>query len=136
MESFKKEYDHYLVALEGGTTDEGITLSWFKCAEALQDEHCIMINSFGVDTRKLLVKTVEDERQVLQLAVGFKHWDPKDVGAFEKMYGVKLCQQELLGGLEEDVRVSASTASLRPQESLMKAVGSVKVKRNNSSVPL
>merc|ERR1711920_820405 len=107
----KKEYDHYLVALVGGTTDEGITKSWFKCVETLQEKHCIMINSFGVDTRKLLVKTVEDERQVLQLAIGFKLWDPKDVGAFEKMYGVKLCQQELLEGIGEEMRNSVSLAS-------------------------
>jgi hypothetical protein len=102
LETFMKEYNHYLVALVGGTDDEGITKSWYKLVKALQDDHCIMVNSFGVDTRKLLLKTVQDERQVLQLAIGFKHWDPKDISAFEKVHGVRLKEADILSGLSQE----------------------------------
>jgi hypothetical protein len=99
METFQKEYEYYLVALAGGTDDDGIARSWFKCVEDMAKDHCIMINSFGVDTRKLLVKSVRDERQILQLAVDFRQWAPNDVEAFEKMYGVPLREQDVLQGL-------------------------------------
>merc|ERR1711964_739629 len=100
METFMAEYDHYLQALVGGTNNQGMTKSWFKCVEHLRGtRHCIMINSFGVDTRQLLVKSVDDERQVLQMAISFKHWDPRDVKAFEKMYGVELRAPDARGGI-------------------------------------
>eukprot|EP00440_Ansanella_granifera_P023040 gb/GFBE01025020.1/.p1 GENE.gb/GFBE01025020.1/~~gb/GFBE01025020.1/.p1 ORF type:complete len:546 (+),score=95.48 gb/GFBE01025020.1/:1-1638(+) len=88
---FREVYDHYLVSLEGSTDDAGITRSWFACYKhLLAGDHCIVLNSFGVDTRKIIVKTCKDERQVLQVAVNTELWTPKDVNAYEKMNAVSL----------------------------------------------
>merc|ERR1712232_135081 len=65
LEHFQTMYDRYLVSLVGGTDEEGITQSWYKLYTNLTaGGHGIVLNSFGVDTRKVIVKTVADERQV------------------------------------------------------------------------
>lgn len=90
MKHFKDRYNQYLVSLVGSTSEEGITKSWFQLYNTLKTGgHCIMMNSYGVDTRKVIVKTVADEREVLQLVVNFQEWDPKDMYAFETMYALR-----------------------------------------------
>jgi hypothetical protein len=87
LPEFQQMYDHYLVSLVGGTDEEGITLSWYKLYKNLTaGGHSIILNSFGVDTRKVIVKTVVDERQVLQFVVNVELWGPKDIKAFESVY--------------------------------------------------
>lgn len=95
IETFKQMYDHYLVSLVGGTDEEGITKSWYRLVENMNaGGHSPILNSFGVDTRKVIVKTVRDERQVMQFAVNTELWGAKDVKAFEKTYEISLDQSE------------------------------------------
>jgi hypothetical protein len=89
IKHFKDRYNQYLVSLVGSTTEEGITKSWFQLYTTLKTGgHCIMMNSYGVDTRKVIHKTVSDEREVLQIVVNFREWDPKDIYAYETMYAL------------------------------------------------
>jgi hypothetical protein len=87
LKSFKDLYERYLVTLDGGTTPEGITRSWLKCYQTNQLKNALILNTFGIDSRKVIVKTVEDERQVLHMAISFDKWYPKDKKLFEKNYG-------------------------------------------------
>jgi len=88
MDHFQEMYDRYLVSLVGGTDEEGITRSWYKLHTNLSaGSHSIVLNSFGVDTRKILVKSVPDERTVLHMAIDVDLWGAKDIKAFEGTWG-------------------------------------------------
>lgn len=79
-------FQEYLVALESVVTKDGIAVSWFKVYEALQGEHTLVLNSFGVDTRKVVVSTVREEDRVIQVAVNHELWDARDVKQFENQF--------------------------------------------------
>jgi len=88
LDSFKELFDRYAVSLVGGTTQEGITQSWFKTYEKQSAAgHSLILNTFGMDSRKVIIKTVDDEREVLQMCVSFDKWDARDKALFNKMYG-------------------------------------------------
>lgn len=85
---FRELYERYVVSLVGGTNQEGITKSWFRCFnEQSAAGHSLVLNTFGMDSRKIIWKTVDDERQVLQMCVSFDKWDSKDKAVFNTMYG-------------------------------------------------
>jgi len=87
LADFKRQHDHYVVALDGATNEDGIVRSWFTCSDFCRENgHCIVLNTFGVDARKVILKSVADERQVLQFASSYATWDDRDVKGFEKIY--------------------------------------------------
>merc|ERR1712232_272187 len=87
LQNFKESYEHYCGALVGSANDIGIVQSWFQFYQnIISDGHCIVINSFGMDVRSTILKTVKDEREVLHVAVNFSKWTPKDVASFDKIY--------------------------------------------------
>merc|ERR1712113_145715 len=89
LPNFREAYEHYLVALIGGTNDDGLAQSWFPLYRNMSDSgNVVIINSFGMDVRKTILKTVLDERQVMSLTVNFKDWDPKDVKTFNQTFGI------------------------------------------------
>lgn len=91
LSNFKTVYEGYLETLVGATDEEGICNSWFKLyASLIEGQHSVVLNSFGVDTRKVICRTVEDEKTVLQVAVNTEYWTEKDVKAYEKMIGVSI----------------------------------------------
>mmetsp|Transcript_157609 Transcript_157609/g.278157 ORF Transcript_157609/g.278157 Transcript_157609/m.278157 type:complete len:553 (+) Transcript_157609:104-1762(+) len=91
MEEFQTLYEHYLKSLCGSSDEDGITQSWYKVYKYLiAGGHSLVLNSFGVDTRKVILKTVSDERRVLQMIVNVELWGPKDIKAFENIYELSL----------------------------------------------
>jgi len=88
VEEFCAMFEEYLTTIVGGANKEGITNSWFVVYKALQaNHHSVVINSFGVDTRKVTTHTVSDEREVLQVTINFELWDKRDVEKFSEQYG-------------------------------------------------
>lgn len=91
LAEFQALYEHYLQSLTGSSDDDGITQSWYKVYKYLSaGGHSVVLNSFGVDTRKVILKTVPDERRILQIIVNAELWGPKDVKAFENIYELSL----------------------------------------------
>lgn len=85
--SFADMYERYLSVVNIKLCLGGITKSWFRCFEALQaGKHTVVLNSYGVDTRKVVVSTVSDERQVMQITVNYELWSDQDVEKFEEQY--------------------------------------------------
>merc|ERR1712056_87859 len=81
----------YLSKMDGSTTEEGITKSWFHAWDRLQrGHHSMILNSFGVDTRKVICRTLHNEVFALQLTVNFELWDARDRKKFEDQYETKL----------------------------------------------
>jgi hypothetical protein len=51
---------------EGRATDDGVTISWLQCYKWLKEEgHSVVLNSFGVDTQRVVAPSVKDSREVL-----------------------------------------------------------------------
>merc|ERR1712113_870650 len=50
--------------------------------------HPTILNSFGVDTKKVLAKTVPEATEILHITVNHDSWDAKDKSKFEKEYGI------------------------------------------------
>jgi len=86
LEEFCSMFEGYKATISAGIDSNGITKSWFRCFDALSREHVLMLNSFGVDTRKVLLATTLDERNVMQVAVNYELWDKRDVEQFEKQF--------------------------------------------------
>merc|ERR1712087_1032160 len=86
LEEFCSMFEEYRATISAGIDSNGITKSWFRCFDALSREHVLMLNSFGVDTRKVLLATTPDERKVMQVAVNYELWDKRDVDKFEKQF--------------------------------------------------
>eukprot|EP00415_Alexandrium_ostenfeldii_P003953 UN3953 len=89
LEAFQDLFQEYLVSLQAVTTKDGIANSWFRVFEGLKGQHTIVLNSFGVDTRKVVLATVPNESRVLQIAVNYEMWDSRDVTKFEGQFKAK-----------------------------------------------
>lgn len=89
LEALQGLFQEYLVSLEAVTTKDGIADSWFRVFEGLKGQHTVVLNSFGVDTRKVILATVPNEKRVLQITVNYEIWDSRDVTKFESQFASK-----------------------------------------------
>mmetsp|Transcript_17793 Transcript_17793/g.38108 ORF Transcript_17793/g.38108 Transcript_17793/m.38108 type:complete len:431 (-) Transcript_17793:154-1446(-) len=79
-------FQEYLVSLGRIVNKDGIAPSWFQVFSKLKGEHAIFLNSFGVDTRKVILATVPDEQNVMQVTVNYDLWEARDVQKFEGQF--------------------------------------------------
>jgi len=79
-------FNSYLARLPKVMTRDGIAGSWFQLYDGLHGEHTIVLNSFGVDTRKVVLATVPDERRVIHLTVNYDLWDERDKRTFSEQF--------------------------------------------------
>jgi len=87
VEDFIRLFYEYKDTISQGIDSDGITQSWFRCYEKLGMRHSLMLNSFGVDTRKVILATEGDESRVMQIAINYELWDKRDVEKFEAQFG-------------------------------------------------
>mmetsp|Transcript_21526 Transcript_21526/g.64640 ORF Transcript_21526/g.64640 Transcript_21526/m.64640 type:complete len:447 (+) Transcript_21526:107-1447(+) len=87
INAFREDFRMYLKSVTQEFRDTGITRSWFRCFETLRRlRHSVILNSFGTDTRKVVLATVPDERQVTQITVNFELWEDGDKNKFVEQY--------------------------------------------------
>lgn len=86
LEASQELFKEYLVSLEKVISKDGIAGSWFRVYDALKGRHTVVLNSFGVDTRKVILATIPDERSVLQVTVNYALWEERDVQKFEGQF--------------------------------------------------
>jgi len=68
----------------------GITTSWFRCFAALREsQHSVVINSFGMDTQRVVVRSAHDPRRVPHLAINFELWSDRDSAKFKAQFGTE-----------------------------------------------
>jgi len=94
-EVFLHSYNQYLEALANDVNEDGITRSWFTVFKRLRvgdayPSSAIVLNSFGVDTRRVVLATVPDEKEVIQITVNWDHWDERDMQKFSKQFDHKV----------------------------------------------
>lgn len=84
---FFEQYRKNLDLIQDSVSRDGIPSSWFRCHEWLVSEgHAVVLNSFGVDTHRVVKCLVPDVRQVLQLTFNYKCWSERDVAMWGKQF--------------------------------------------------
>jgi hypothetical protein len=86
LEAARKLFNHYLGALEKVQTKDGLAQSWFRVFDSLRERDTMVLNSFGVDTRKVILATVPDESRVLQVTVNHGMWEERDVKKYASQF--------------------------------------------------
>lgn len=75
---------------EQGPVSKGITSSWFHCFNSLradkESRHAVIINSFGMDTQHVVVRSVIDPRRVHHVAINFELWSERDASRFKQQF--------------------------------------------------
>mmetsp|Transcript_120663 Transcript_120663/g.341194 ORF Transcript_120663/g.341194 Transcript_120663/m.341194 type:complete len:436 (+) Transcript_120663:69-1376(+) len=88
---FKLQFQTYMAAVSTVLSKSGIATSWFRCFDALQSRgHAVVLNSFGIDTRKVVLATVPDERRVMHITVDYELWHKCDVVKYESQFAGQL----------------------------------------------
>mmetsp|Transcript_2360 Transcript_2360/g.7151 ORF Transcript_2360/g.7151 Transcript_2360/m.7151 type:complete len:437 (-) Transcript_2360:85-1395(-) len=65
----------------------GMTASWFRCLSMLKEGgHSVILQSFGMDTQRVVRLSVDDGRQVLHIAVNFELWSERDTSKFAEQF--------------------------------------------------
>ena len=87
LEAVKDLFGSYMRTVPSALDEDGITNSWFHVyANMLKDRHSTILNSFGVDTRKVTLATVSDEMDVLHIAINHDMWDERDVKKYSDQF--------------------------------------------------
>lgn len=89
LDLFMGLFRNYIQKMGNATHKDGIASSWFKCFEAMKTKHSVILNSFGVDTRKVILASTPDENSVLQVAVNYDKWDQRDSKKFGEQWDEK-----------------------------------------------
>ncbi|CAE7039146.1 unnamed protein product [Symbiodinium natans] len=87
LAAVKDLFSSYMRTVPSALDRDGITNSWFHVyTNTLKDRHATILNSFGVDTRKVTLATVKDEMDVLHIAINHDMWDERDVKKFSDQF--------------------------------------------------
>mmetsp|Transcript_5969 Transcript_5969/g.11370 ORF Transcript_5969/g.11370 Transcript_5969/m.11370 type:complete len:183 (+) Transcript_5969:2-550(+) len=84
---FMRFFAEYVEDVKTQVSQDGIPRSWFHFYEMLRaGGHSIVINSFGMDTRRVVLRSVHDERRVVQVTINFQQWGDRDQKAYKETY--------------------------------------------------
>lgn len=90
-QEFFSVYKDYMAELRRQDQEQGdsggITGSWFRCLAALRESrHAVVINSFGMDTHRVVIKSARDARRVIHIAVNVELWSERDTSKFKAQF--------------------------------------------------
>jgi len=76
---FMLEFNRSHEEIINSPMQDGVPQSWLRCYAALaKGGHHVIMNSFGVDTYRVLKQIAPDSKQILQLTVNYALWSDKD----------------------------------------------------------
>mmetsp|Transcript_1171 Transcript_1171/g.2554 ORF Transcript_1171/g.2554 Transcript_1171/m.2554 type:complete len:449 (-) Transcript_1171:19-1365(-) len=86
-QGFADLYRSYMEEMESQNVAQGMTASWFRCLDMLREGgHAAVIQSFGMDTHRVVRRSVTDERKVLHIAVNVELWSERDRRMFAEQF--------------------------------------------------
>lgn len=86
-QGFSDLYRSYMEEMEKQVVAKGMTASWFRCLDMLRKGgHAAVIQSFGMDTHRVVRHSVADERKVLHIAVNVELWSERDQRMFAEQF--------------------------------------------------
>jgi len=87
LNDFQDMYSESLRTLAGSTNKNGVTTSWYHMHEFMQRHgHALILNSFGIDSNKVIMSTVNDHTVILHMLVNFSRWDQCDADKLKAMF--------------------------------------------------
>lgn len=87
FESFRTMFKQYQEELNRAISVDGIPMSWFKIFDQLHKQgHTVVLNSFGVDTHRVVMRSVPDERLVQHIVINFDMWAKRDLDAWLRQF--------------------------------------------------
>jgi len=95
LDSLRGLFEEYRSVMRTAASKEGITKSWFHLVNKMKVSHRTILNSFGVDTRKVLKATLSDDTvEVMQVVVNYEMWDDRDVKKYAEQFVEKTEKEE------------------------------------------
>jgi len=95
-------YADYLRQFESYSTHDRIARSWYDIYNFIRYSggagHAVILNTFGVDSRKIIMNTLTDESTVLHLTVDYRTWGDRDVKAWTDQFAFARCGTTLPKG--------------------------------------
>lgn len=86
-EHFQNKFKTVLEEISRHPSSDGIPRSWFACYDLMKSAgHSIVLNSLGTDTQRIVLNSVCDRRQVLQVTINFKEWTQRDVDSWKSQF--------------------------------------------------
>mmetsp|Transcript_26354 Transcript_26354/g.61468 ORF Transcript_26354/g.61468 Transcript_26354/m.61468 type:complete len:428 (+) Transcript_26354:127-1410(+) len=86
-QGFSDLYHSYMDEMQRQNVAKGITVSWFRCLEMLRKGgHSPVLQSFGMDTHRVVRSSVPDERRVVHIAVNMELWSDRDKKMFSEQF--------------------------------------------------
>lgn len=84
---FFNEYRGNLDEIRRSSMKDGIPQSWLRCfTQLVQEGHSVILNSFGVDTHRVIAQVVNDKKDILQLTINYNMWGEKDLSSWNKQF--------------------------------------------------
>jgi len=86
-ERFNSVYQEYLNEVRRHGTDGGVTRSWLACCrELVRASHAVVLNSFGVDSQRVVERCVPNVQEVLHITVNYSMWGEKDLAKWNSQF--------------------------------------------------
>jgi len=85
-DNFRSAYQEYAQAITDDVDRDGIVSSWYSVFDYLKDRHATVLNSFGVDCRKVILATLPSERDVTHVVVNYELWDARDMKKYVSQF--------------------------------------------------
>jgi hypothetical protein len=86
-EIFFAEYEKSHEQIQRCLMKDGIPQSWFQCYAFLLDQnHQVVLNSFGIDTFRVIRALALDDGQILQLTINYDLWSERDAVSWRKQF--------------------------------------------------
>mmetsp|Transcript_39342 Transcript_39342/g.117702 ORF Transcript_39342/g.117702 Transcript_39342/m.117702 type:complete len:449 (-) Transcript_39342:27-1373(-) len=87
VQGFSDMFHSYMEEIKQQVVSQGMTASWFRCLEMLREGgHSVVLQSFGMDTHRVVRHSVDDERKVLHIAVNVELWSDRDRTMFAEQF--------------------------------------------------
>jgi hypothetical protein len=84
---FWSEYSKNLEDIRRSAMKDGIPESWSQAYERLVEAgHTVVLNSFGVDSGRVVARVATDKTKVLQLTINYKLWGKKDTDMWNAQF--------------------------------------------------
>jgi len=86
-DGFTARFQTYMTEISSQGLERSMPNSWFTCLAMLRDGcHSIIIQSFGMDTLRVLKSSVDNPRKVMQLAINHEMWSERDKSEFANQF--------------------------------------------------
>merc|ERR1712150_277079 len=89
VDDFEARYSHYIALIERSLQSGGIIRSWFELVGQHTGRDLLMLNTYGIDSRKVVAESISGNGEEVDSTVTFINygdWSARDKDHFEKTF--------------------------------------------------